>query len=70
MGENVTLGTAGGNVDWFSHQEEGGMEIPQKTKNRILTDSLISFPGVNPEELKSGSKRFALSCSLQPMTEE
>lgn len=53
-----------------SATRKGGMEIPQKIKNRILTDSLISFPGVNPEELKLGSKRFALSCSLQPMTEE
>lgn len=42
----------------------------RKLKIELLHDSLISFPGVNPEELRSGSKRFALSCSLQPMTEE
>ena len=55
--------TVGGNAKWYSVMENN-VDVYEELKNPLPYDPAVSFLGIYPKELQSGSWRDSTLCSL------
>ena len=60
-GEKGSLCPADGNVNWCSHYEKQHGGFLKKLKKELKYDPAISLLGLDPKEIKTGSKTAVFS---------